>query len=351
MLAKDVNMELEFGPKWTLSEQGGIKTNTMDLSATLGLRYDFHAEGANKCAGAFGPCLPKANTLVPDGGARSLFYNSMPSVHSDFALESGLRYWYSSGRNHYDYYADPTPTLGVSRLDYGSLSAHSGELYFRVDAVRGPLANMFVKGYVGGGAINSGNLVDEDFPPVVNPYSKTQSDATGKLLYGNIDVGYNIFTNKRVRVGAFTGYHYWSETVDAKGCQQIGGNPFVCAPSLPTSTTVITEQDRWNTLRFGGAVDVKLTDRLAWNGEFAFAVTSQRARDTHYLTFGVSPGNGSGFGFQAESVLKYQLTDAVGVGVGGRWWHFETNALDMYNQLLKYETDRYGVFVQGTVKW
>jgi hypothetical protein len=38
--------------------------------------------------------------------------------------------------------------------------------------------------------------------------------------------------------------------------------------------------------------------------------------------------------------------------VGGRWWHYHTNATDqVFNSLLKYTTERYGVFVQGSVKF
>jgi putative salt-induced outer membrane protein YdiY len=138
--------------------------------------------------------------------------------------------------------------------------------------------------------------------------------------------------------------------VNASGCAQIGSNPFICGVALPTSLTVITEQDRFNSMRFGGVVDFNLTDRLKWNGDFAWVITNQRALDTHYFTFGDSPANGTGYGYQLESILKYQVTDKFSVGVGGRWWHFKTNSIDVFNQLLQYQTDRYGVFFQGSVQ-
>jgi hypothetical protein len=41
-----------------------------------------------------------------------------------------------------------------------------------------------------------------------------------------------------------------------------------------------------------------------------------------------------------------------GQNVGGRWWHYHTNATDqVFNSLLKYTTERYGVFVQGSMKF
>jgi outer membrane protease len=193
--------------------------------------------------------------------------------------------------------------------------------------------------------------LDEDFPPFIDPYSKTQSETKGKFRYGSVDLGYSVYTDKNFRVGAFTGYHYWSESVDASGCSQVGSDPFICGMPLPNSIKVITEQDRWNAIRFGGVVDVKLTDRLKWTGEFAYAVVSQQAQDTHYFTFGADPASGKGSGFQAETVLTYNFTDKFSVGIGGRWWHYKTDATDSFNQLLQYQTDRYGMFAQGSVKF
>ena len=353
LLTKDVELELEAGPKWIMSDEAGVKTTTMDFEVTLGLRYDFHADGSHKCTGVLGPCspvalagLPASGSLASNGSHNAAFYKSEP-VRSMFVVDAGLRYWHSTAKNQYGYFADPTPTLEVSRLSYEGLGAHSGELYFRADAVSGPLSNFFLKGYFGLGLTKKGSLIDEDFPPITDPYSKTQSDTAGQLRYGSIDFGYNIYTDNRFRIGAFTGYHYWFENINASGCAQIGSNPFICGVPLANSIVVISEQDRWNSIRFGGVVDVNLTDRLKWNGEFAYTVTSQRAQDTHYFTFGVSPANGSGWGFQLESILKYQVTDNFNVGVGARWWHLTTDAIDGFDQLLRYQTDRYGLFFQG----
>ena len=350
MLTKDLGLELEVGAKWTSSVQAGVQSKNTDIFTTVGLRYDFNMEGSKKCVGTLVPCILMSRAATPGGDSQIPFYKTTPKVASAFVLEGGLRYWYSSAKNRYDYYADTTPTRLVSRLSYDDLTAHSGELFFRADAVRGPLSNFFVKGYLGGGAINGGNLWDEDFPPIIDPYSKTQSDTKGQLRYGSVDLGYSFYTDQRFRVGAFLGYHYWFENVDASGCSQVGGNSSICGVALPNSMKVITEQDRWNALRLGGVIDVNLTDRLKWNGEIAYVSTSQRPQDTHYFTFGIDPASGHGNGFQAETVLKYQVTDKFSLGIGGRWWHYRTDALDSFNQLLKYQTDRYGVFFQGNIK-
>jgi hypothetical protein len=39
------------------------------------------------------------------------------------------------------------------------------------------------------------------------------------------------------------------------------------------------------------------------------------------------------------------------IGIGGRWWHFTTNSIDSFQQLLQHTTDRYGGFVQASFKF
>jgi len=155
-----------------------------------------------------------------------------------------------------------------------------------------------------------------------------------------------------IRVGAFVGYNYWKEEVDAFGCTQTASNPVVCPPGLVASTDkVITEKDTWRSLRLGLTADAMLSQRMKLSAEAAYLRTDQDALDTHYFTFGPDPANGDGDGVQVEAVLSYQLTQMFNIGVGGRWWHLETEAIDSFNQLLEYNTDRYGVFVQGGYKF
>ena len=344
---KGLSLEAEIGTKYIDSSLAGVKSTTRDLFATIGVRRDFGTDGVSKCRGLAVSCSWARPAAMQAAGRNS---GVSPSALSGFAIESGLRYWFSSAKNRYSYFADPTPTMEVSRLSYVGLTGHSGEAFFRIDALDGPLANVFLKGYLGGGRIAGGKLYDEDFSPFVDPYSKTSSDASGRLQYASIDLGYNVLAIERLRFGAFLGYHHWLETVDARGCSQVGGNPFICVPALAPATKVITEQDRWETVRAGISVGAELADRLSWQGEIAYAWTSQRAVDTHYFTFGRDPAGGQGSGFQAETLVKYQLSDSFNVGIGGRWWHFNTDAVDTFNQLLRYTTDRYGVFLQGAYK-
>jgi hypothetical protein len=282
-------------------------------------------------------CVPLAAAHAEDGA---------PSLDRLTGFELGARYWYSTGRIGYNYYGDTTDSLLVSRLTYDKLTANSGELYFRGDIAWG----LFVKGTIGAGSIGGGNLYDEDFPPGIAPYSKTSSDTSGSLNFGNIDVGYSFVHVPQARLGAFVGYGRWQEVVKAGGCTQIAGNLDICVPALPPSLQVIQESDTWNLLRVGMTADLMLGDRLRLSGEAAYVWASQKAVDNHFFTFGIDPAAGNGSGYQLEAILAYQLTEAFNIGVGGRWWHLDTRAIDSFDQLLTYNTDRYGVFVQAGLK-
>ena len=272
-----------------------------------------------------------------------------------WTFEVGGRYWYSNGRNRFDYYGGPTTASPiVSALNYDSTKGHTGEVFFRVDSPVG----IFIKGNAGGGMLVSGTLYDEDFPPKFNPTSRTASDIRGDLSYATIDAGYSFYDGRKsggvpVRLGAFVGYNYWSETDNAFGCRQINANPNVCfGPNIiPTSDRVIMEQDKWNSFRAGGVVDWWLTQQLKFTGEAAFISARQSAQDTHYFTFGPDPASGSGYGFQTEALLDYAVTNNFSVGVGGRWWHLRTGANDIFDQHLEYTTDRYGGFLQASYKF
>src|SRR5262249_51470807 len=78
----------------------------------------------------------------------------------DAEIEVGGRVWYSSGRFQKDLGGfDPTtPNLLISRLAYESTGT-TGEVFGRIDTA----SKIFVKGFVGGGKLMSGNMHDEDW--------------------------------------------------------------------------------------------------------------------------------------------------------------------------------------------
>ncbi len=357
MYDKNLSFESEVGVKWIDSNAGGLVSNTKDFYFTLGVRSDFSAEGSARCVGMLSPCpyLWFGGGLT-DQQAKSdrIYYSPAVSkpptetpLNAMFAIESGSRYWFSQGQNRYNYYADSTPTQRVSALNYASNATHTGEAYVRADIRQGLLRNVFLRGYLGGGLTQSGTLTDEDFPPLTSPYSKTVSNMSGRLGYWGLDIGYNLYTTDRFRLGGFAGYQQFMDVSNAGGCTQVAGSP-ICAIPIPSSVRLVSEQDRWNSLRVGAIVDVNVTDRLKWKNEFALSASSQHALDNHFATFGRDPANGQGGGFQIESSLNYRVADNWDIGAGARWWRFNNDLIDNFGQLLRYQTDRYGVFAQAS---
>jgi hypothetical protein len=76
-LTSDLNFEFELGAEWTSSARPGIRTTDIDLLATIGLRYTFHADGsgsANAADDKRKPATPAAAAMCrysarPDGGS------------------------------------------------------------------------------------------------------------------------------------------------------------------------------------------------------------------------------------------------------------------------------------------
>ena len=68
---------------------------------------------------------------------------------------------------------------GVAPRLLRSSNIFTGEAYRALDFNNG----WFLKGYVGGGGLFGGRLKDEDFPPVVTPYSATLSDNRAARMY------------------------------------------------------------------------------------------------------------------------------------------------------------------------
>ena len=290
---------------------------------------------------------------------------ALETAAQGMSLEVGTRYWYSSGRTQYAY-ATNQPSL-TSKLTYDGLTAHSGELFFRADHP----SDVFVKGLVGLGGITGGNLKDEDFPPITTPYSATNShQKDGSLTYFDVDFGYTLLKGDGYRFGPLVGYRYYHEVLNAYGCNQLAGNAGICAPPIPTSTLGITNDEQWNSVRLGFTGDVKLTDRLKLTGDAAWLPFSYLdGRDTHWLRINTPGGFLAGVpltasghnGLQLEAVLSYQVTPAVSVGVGGRFWHDEaTGFVHQENQLVSapgfavpasFTTDRYGGFLQAAVRF
>ena len=311
----------------------------------VGLNYNFGFMPATEPTDRSGNVL---GTLVPQ---------------KQFSLELGGRYFFSTGRTKKNLFI-PDGSAEISRLTYSGLDAHSGELFYRGDFSFGA----FLKGYAGLGDVTGGRLKDEDFEPFIVPASATLSDQKGgHISYVSVDLGYDFLTRQSYRLGAFAGYHYYNERLNAFGCTQVGANPFICVPSLPGSIIGITNDDTWHSVRLGLAADVLFGDQLKLNADAAYLpymwLTGQ---DDHWLRIGSDfagpiPESGTGHnGYQLETVLTYQATPGFSIGVGGRYWHLQTSAAAHFEiaaigggapQPIKIKTDRYGGFVQAAFKF
>jgi opacity protein-like surface antigen len=283
-----------------------------------------------------------------------------PGYIPDAEIEVGGRVWYSFGKFQKDLGASFDPTQQnqlISRLTYDSPAA-SGELFGRIDTP----TNIFLKGFVGGGKLLSGNMHDEDwllFDGI--PYSNTLSTVKGDLAYATFDVGYSVFRGPSANVGGFIGYNYFRENKQAFGCVQIANSNSDCVPTLANSILGITEDDKWNSMRIGINSVLKVTDRLTLTSDAAYLpFVSFAGTDNHLLRSDVgnpvSPETATGRGVQLEAILSYAIARSFSVGAGGRYWamwapgNSDTFSQGCPCQTLPVRTERFGGFLQASYK-
>ncbi|MBS0547297.1 MAG: outer membrane beta-barrel protein [Proteobacteria bacterium] len=315
---------------------GGASSVSQDVHvARVGLNYHFGS--LSKAADSYG--TPSSAEVPWTPG---------------WEFEGGARYWYSSGSLTS---ANGSQMSLVSRLPYNHLEGHSGELFARLDA---PF-NAFIKGFVGLGGIVNGTMYDEDWalPNTLaaepSGYEITQSDVNGTMNYLTVDVGYDVLRGRDHKVGLFVGYNRYHTVLNTLGCAQlVSPGSGVCYPTIANNVNAITETDTWNSLRLGVAADVELAKRLKLGIDLAYLpYVHVESLDEHKLRSLNFPTNGTGNGVQAEILLSYALTDAFNVGVGGRYWSMWTanGYLTDSSSYVMLETQRYGVFVQGSYRF
>jgi hypothetical protein len=276
--------------------------------------------------------------------------------------EVGARFAVTTGTTKKDLFGDLFGTnLLVSRLTYRDLLAFSGEIFGRLDHASG----MFLKGYGGAGAVTGGTLQDEDFPPITAPYSSTDSaQRSGSLSYLAVDLGYAFWRQPTFAVGAFIGYHHYFQRVNAYGCTQTAGND-ICTPAIPTGTLGITETTRWDAFRLGLNVVWRFADQWKLTADAAWLpIAWLNATDRHWLRTDLPaplPQHGGGINnVQLELVLNYDFTNCFSVGVGGRYWSFDTGSQGAdvnfavaggIGQALSYRTQLWGGFLQASYRF
>jgi hypothetical protein len=290
------------------------------------------------------------------GGNPFIVEPEQPAFTASFAA----RYWYGMGSAGKDLYGLTRATLN-SRLTYDGLQSHSAELFGRIDHS----SSLFWKGYLGGGLLTQGHLQDEDFPPGITPYSSTNSTLQNQVSLGYIstDVGGALVRGSDFRVDAFVGYHYMHARMKAFGCAQTASNAAICGTPIPDSVAVIVQDAGWQALRLGLNADLPLFAGWRINLEGAYLPYAwYNGTDNHLLRPDLPlpiREDGTGWGYQLEALLSYRLTEAISLGVGGRYWHFQSKGAAHFEDIfingvaqpLDFRTNIYGVFVQGSYRF
>lgn len=277
--------------------------------------------------------------------------------------ELGVRAWVSSGKVEKTLNGPSGSGVGaVSRLRYDGMTGYSGEVYGRV----GVAGWSYFKGAASLGAMTTGHLQDEDFPPTLVPYSSTTSaQRKGALDYATLDYGVDLLRDPVYRAGLFLGVNYIREQANAYGCSQTATNPDICfAGEIDPNTLGITQNATWISARLGVSGDVLLFNRLRLGAEAAWVpYDALQARDTHWLRTDIGPvvENGHGQnGAQLEATASYQLTRHFDIGVGVRYWRMTANAkanfVDVSGDFIssepeKFMTQRFGAFVQAAYRF
>ncbi len=243
----------------------------------------------------------------------------------------------------------------VSRLTYDGVTGNSGEIFGRIDSPWGP----FVKGFVGAGRTNGGQMNDEDWalgPPdtfVLTSYSNTLSGLiNNNMRYATIDVGHSFLRGADYKIGAFVGYNYYYERMQANDCTQIASpTSGICSPAI-AGMPGITETAKWNSLRVGGNAEVMLLDSLKVTADVAYLPYAKFSGvDNHWLrNLTIDESGSSGRGVQAELILSYYITPQFSVGAGGRYWSmWTTHGTDAFNGAPSTRTDTYRMERYGTL--
>lgn len=290
-------------------------------------------------------------------------FRQPPAIFGEF----GLRYVFSSNKTAKNLYGIGGGMM-VSRLTYSGMDGHAAEGFGRIDHSSG----WFLKGYLGAGMLLKGKLQDEDFfPPNTMPYSSTDSRLNdGTMAYASIDLGYSFIRQPGLRIGAFAGYHYLDQTLNAFGCVQTAANDMICGGGVPETIKIISQNNHWNSVRVGLDARIALGEGFSLNLDAAWLpYVKLNGADTHWLRIGNYPGaftgplpeDGKGTGYQLEAALSYAVNPNVSVAVGARYWrmetdgntHFDNHVVDRigFPQPVEWKVESLGVFVQGSFKF
>ncbi|MBA4695981.1 MAG: porin family protein [Legionella sp.] len=293
------------------------------------------------------------------GAIQGSLAQKVNTVESGLSLSSwqfklGPRYWGGSG-NYSINLADFSKRL-VSRIRYDDLSHNAAELYWRLQHLNG----LYLKGYLGGGSLPRGRVIDEDFPPFITEYSQTLSKQRyGFFNYFTIDVGYDLLRQPFENFSLFLGYHYWHERFNGYGCQQLSEG-LNCPVTEPLAENGLDEVPTWQGLRFGLNGNKTLFHTFSLAFDVAYLYSDLNAINYHNARPDIRGyvETGQGNGIQLDVLLHWPLTPSFHLGLGGRWWklvtdgfaHFEQTTASAQPQPANIAHTRYGGLLSAQYK-
>jgi hypothetical protein len=282
-----------------------------------------------------------------------------PKPSSDeLSLTLGGRFWATTGTSSRNVSAPGFPRL--SELRWRGVDALVPEVNFELVWRR--LVALIT---VGGGIINDGVLIDEDFSASGVRTAATRSKVDDSHVFHiSTDVGARVFdwaaqhATSRGYIDVLAGFQYWQERYVA-----FGGTGFPTA--VGSDVRAISNDYRWRSIRLGARTQLPVYGGLsvALRG-YVIPWSSLEIEDVHYLRSDLrrdpsfrDEANG-GIGGQVDAAVRYAITNHLAVEAGFQYWVITSGEGDEFafatagtsRQTLKEaKTERYGPFVG--VRW
>jgi hypothetical protein len=274
-------------------------------------------------------------------------------------LEFNVTGWASGGETRWSHNAAVLNAIwGIptSELVYEDIDSDIVEL-----SVALPHANNKIRFAIGGGVIDSGRLVDDDYVSAAGAtyygatvsgahrISRTHSDITGSgLFYLNAEYHPELlrFEIAGQPLQLYAGLHYWREEYRATGIRQIectdstasNGRTF-CNPVGfvgYTDQIVITNKVNWTTWYVGAQGQLHLSQATSLHLKLNYSpFTYLSNEDTHHLRTDLRQDpsfsmTGFGQAIDLELEWRYRFSEAAGLSLGYRYWEREVKDGDWY---------------------
>lgn len=278
---------------------------------------------------------------------------------ADLKIDLGGRVWVTSGYS--------TRHIG------GGAGRPRSELTWRgVDAIVPEVnvdlqwSHFVVLASVGGGWINDGVFIDNDFASDGTRISHTRSAVEdSNLFYFNADVGGRVVRWDLPRatvpgyIDVLLGFQYWRERYVGFGA---AGFP---STGVPSGTKAITNTYEWSSIRVGARTEVPVYRGLSLKLRgFVVPWSALAVEDIHHLRDDLRQDPSfedeafGGFGVQLDGAVSYAITNRLSVDLGFQYWMLDvedgdslanTTAGTFLQPLKEATTERYGPFL--SVRW